>query len=85
MGTGCLFATLDDEKPVDYPNKNFEASVEFVDVYFVLGDDDQLQKVHLNSQVYHFRNNYHKIWVSWFGKGVKRLGKLFPVKGGCRG
>jgi hypothetical protein len=48
-----LYATLDEEKSVDYLSEGIEASMGFVEVYFARGDD-QLQKVHLNNQVRHF-------------------------------
>ena len=49
-----VYATLDEENSVDYLSEDIEASKGFVDVYFSCGDD-QLQKVHLNIQVCHFR------------------------------
>ena len=49
-----MYATLDEEKSVDYLSEDIEASKEFVDVYFARSDD-QLQKAHKYNQVCHFR------------------------------
>ena len=59
-----MFTNSGEENVVDCPKEVIETSLEFEEVYFAPIHDDQLQKVHLNNQVCHFKivttNSAHK-------------------------